>query len=885
MGITFTINGNQAEADEGTTILEAAQENDIYIPRLCYHPSLGSSHGLKPVEAIFREDFARGNDSVGCPESPEEGLGSNTESPGTGITGRLCDDGSGPGDGFAGCRLCLVEIEGREGLITACDTMVEEGMAVSTDTEAVKEARRDNLAGILRDHPHACLQCAQQEGCSRTQCSSNVPEDERCCPLLGHCELQKIARYVGIRQDLVKYEFRDLPRHTSEPLFDRDYNLCISCLRCVRACRDLRGINTLGFVYREGKAVVGATRSSLYSESDCRFCGACVEVCPTGTLTDRDLPKGEREDVLVPCIANCPAGIDIPGYIRLIGEGKYAEAAGLIRERIPFPGILGRICFHPCEDVCRRGELNQPMAICNLKWFAADHEEEIMGIETTSGKEETMRMEKTRGAQAKEPTGKKVAIVGSGPSGLSAAYYLSLAGHAVTVFEAEEELGGMLRYAIPDYRLTPLALDNELRIYQGLNVNFITNTPIGKEVTLSRLRQDFHAVFLGTGACLSKRIPVDGSELDGVEWGLDFLKAVKTRNVTDLNGRVTVIGGGNVAMDVARSCMRLGASEVQLACLESHGEMPAHDWEIEEAKEEGIIMHPSWGPNRILGENGRVAGIELIKCTSVFDGHGTFAPVFDKEERLIIETDRVIFAVGQTSDLSCTEDVETEKGSIRIGDEQQASIQGIFAGGEAARGAASVVEAVADGARAASAIDRYLGGDGNVHPTMVEHEVPNPDIGVVEGFAGLDRAIVPKSDAGTRKHTFEMVERCFDEGQAQQEAVRCLQCDLRLQIKPVTLPPEMWLELTGENVDQVPAVEGVFRLLDENKMVIAIKGTQDLQADLKEKLNSDTNARYFEFEVDPMYTKRESELIQQFLQQFGKMPEGDGGDDDLDDLF
>jgi len=227
MPVTLKINGKEVKADDGATILAAAQSNDIYIPILCYHPSLGSSHGLRPVEVIFRED------------------------------GEFHNDGSGPQEGFSGCRLCLVQIEGRDGLYTSCDTAIEEGMRVNTETEVVEKTRKDRLAEILRDHPHACLSCAQQEGCSRTQCSSKVPENERCCPRLGHCELQKVAQYIGVREDLTKYVFKNLPKHENEPLFNRDYNLCISCLRCVRACRNLRGIETLGFTYKDGKAIVG----------------------------------------------------------------------------------------------------------------------------------------------------------------------------------------------------------------------------------------------------------------------------------------------------------------------------------------------------------------------------------------------------------------------------------------------------------------------------------------------------------------------------------------------------------------------------------------------------------------------------------------------------
>jgi NADPH-dependent glutamate synthase beta subunit-like oxidoreductase len=837
MSTTIKINGNKITVEDGMTILEAAQLNDIYIPRLCCHPSLGSSHGLIPGEIIYREGD------------------------------KFRNDGSGPAEGFPGCRLCLVEIKGHKDLFTSCNTIVEEGMEINSETDIVKEARRDNLAEILREHPHACLQCAQQEGCSITQCSTNVPENERCCPLLGHCELQMIARFIGIKQDLSKYVFRNLPKNKNEPLFERDDNLCISCLRCVRACGDLRGVDALGFVYNKDKVIVGLTKGSKYQETDCRFCGACVEVCPTGALIDKDLPGGDRKKFLVPCIANCPAGVDIPRYIKHIIEGRYSDAAAVIRERIPFPGILGRVCFHPCEDVCRRADLNQPMAICALKWFAAENDDGSLKIERNKS------------------TGKKVAIIGSGPSGLSAAYYLALSGHDVTVFEAKEKIGGMLRYAIPDYRLPPRALDEELGIFDELQVKFKTNSAIGKEILLSDLLKDYQAVFLGIGAGLSKKISIKDSELKGVEWGLNFLMDVKKKKLKSMKERIVVIGGGNVAIDVARSAIRLGANEVHLACLECDQEMPAHEWEIEEAKEEGVLIHFSWGPDKILGKNGKVIGIKLVNCTSVFDKKGKFDPKFDICKTQIIETDRVILAIGQSSDFSSVEGIDNANDKISINEEMQTNHPGIFAGGDVVRGAASVVEAVTDGASAAMAIDKYLGGDGNIYHSFVESLELNPYIGQVEDFAKMNRVDIPKISPNNRKDNFEMVENCFSEEQARKEAMRCLRCDLRLKILPSTFPPDKWLELNDVNVAAVPEVEGVFQLQNENKVIIVIKGTQNLQADLREKLNSETKAKYFRFEPDPMYTKRESELIQQFLQQYGKMPEGDGEGDELDDLF
>ncbi|MFX0090420.1 MAG: FAD-dependent oxidoreductase, partial [Candidatus Hodarchaeota archaeon] len=350
----------------------------------------------------------------------------------------------------------------------------------------------------------------------------------------------------------------------------------------------------------------------------------------------------------------------------------------------------------------------------------------------------------------------------------------------------------------------------------------------------------------------------------------------------------------NVAIDTALTALRSGAKEVQIACLESSEEMPAHEWEIQQALDEKITLNVSWGPKKILGTNGKVSGIELIRCTSVFDEKGNFNPSFDESVTKSIETDIVIMAIGQSPDLSIlgepSADIGVLKGLIDVKEgDLTTNIPGIFAGGEATKGPLSVVEAIHMGRKAASSIDRYLGGTGEIDITLIEPDVPTLRLGREEGFFDRPRVKMPQLSPVNRQNNFNEVELGFDEKMAIEEANRCLRCDLRLQISPVIFPPEKWIELTLEKIQTVPEVEGAFRLLDENQQIIFIQGTPNLRQTLEEQLNTNEKARYFDYEEDPMYTKRESELLQQFMQKHGKMPEGNMGlDDDLfddDDLF
>jgi len=838
--ISITINDTKIEAKKGITILEVAQAADIYIPRLCSHPDLPPSQDLKPVESIYQGDNRYDNDDVLVSQTHE------------------------------GCQLCVVKIEGIKELVTSCNTIVQENMTIWTDLPEILDFRQESMMKILAKHPHACLTCAQQEGCSREPCSTNVPVEERCCPEFGRCELQRVAEYVGIRDDTPRYKPQGIQILDDEPLFKRNFELCIGCTRCVRVCQEVRGVKTLGFVFSNGEVVVGSIKPTL-KESGCKFCGACIEVCPTGALSDKDILFSEREKALVPCRSTCPLGTDVPRYIRLIAEGKFGEAAAVIREKTPLPSVLGRVCFHVCETECRRGQLNDPIAICALKRFAIEHDTEIW-------------QSKVKTAPA---TGKRVAIIGSGPTGLTTAYYLARNGHSTVIFEENSELGGMLRQGIPKYRLPREIFDKDLKHISDAGVKFKTNVSVGQELTINDLQKDYEVIFISIGAQQAKKIQIEGIELKGVLWGLEFLKDVTKGKEVQVEKRVLVIGGGGVAMDVALTALRLGANIVQIACLESREEMPAHEWEIQEVLDENITIHCSWGPNKIIGTN-KVEKVELIQCTSVFDEQGRFNPTFEESILKTIDSDMVIMAIGQSPDLSILgTEVPVQVSTSRLisvnENDLSSNAKGIFAGGEVIKGPLSVVEAIEMGRKAAISIDKYLGGNGNIDETLIELDAPNPWFGREEDFFDRPRAHMPCLPLTDRITSFSEIELGLDEKIAMEEANRCLKCDLRLEISSIILPPEKWLILTHELIQNTPATEGAFQLLDEAKQIIFIQGTPNLRQALEEQLNINEKARYFGYKEDPMYTKKESELLQQYMQKFGRMPEGN--EDIDDDLF
>jgi formate dehydrogenase beta subunit len=835
------IDDREIEAGEGRSLLEAAHDAGIYLPALCYHPSLPPWKDL-----VLRREVYQGREKVlGETHLPPE---------------------------HEGCRLCLVEIEGELEPVRACLTLVRKGLVVRTQTNRVKEMRQANLARILATHPHACLTCAQREGCDRIGCSLNVPVPERCCSLLGNCELQKVAEYIGIPGNTPRYVFRDKPRAQDAPLFLHDYNLCIACLRCVRVCKDVRGVETLGATYKEGALAVGTVAESL-PLSECKFCGACVEVCPTGTLMDKVVEgakvtarKLSEEDRLVPCRPACPAGTDVPRYVRLAAEGKYGEATAVIRERVPFPLVLGHVCFHPCEAACRRGELNEPVSICAIKRFVAENDDGRW----------RKRLKEVK------PTGKQVAIVGAGPAGLTASYYLARKGHAVTLYDSLPEPGGMLFSGIPAYRLPKKVVKEEVAVIIEQGIAFQGGKSLGKDFTLEGLKsQGYDAVLLATGASLAKRIPLEGSELSGVLWGLDFLREVNLESKPALGEQVVVIGGGNVAIDAAMVSLRSGAKKVELACLEKREEMPAYLQEIARAEEEGVMIHTAWGPKRILGEGGKVKGMELKRCTSVFDSEGRFSPTYDESATTILEADTVILAIGQSVDFFGLDKLSSQAGAVAVDDALRCA-DGVFACGDSVTGPKSVIEAIASARKASSFVDKFLGSDGNLEEPLAEVVPASGNIGREGGFAARSREEVSNLSAEERVRDFEVIERSLSEPALLSEASRCLRCVLRLDLAKPYIPPEKWLPFNEESIARIPEREGVFQLLDENKEVILISGTMSLRASLLERLAQEGKGRYFGYEEEAMYTQRESELISQYLQAHGRMPEGN---DELSDLF
>lgn len=549
---------------------------------------------------------------------------------------------------------------------------------------------------------------------------------------------------------------------------------------------------------------VDMVRSNYVSQVDkdkCVACGECVINCPVNALqlgqkicTKTPIPEIKREDPrdtewgpdkwntdyrinrkdvvdtgTSPCTTECPAHIAIQGYIKLAAQGKYSEALALIKRENPFPAVCGRICPRRCESACTRGDVDDPVAIDEIKKFIA---------------EQDLNMAHRYVPKVRHQYERKIAVVGAGPAGLSCAYYLAIDGYKVTVFEKQKALGGMLTFGIPSFRLGKDVVNSEIEILKDLGIEFKTGCEVGKDVSLTDLRsQGYKAFYIAIGAQGGRKLGIEGEDAQGVITGIDFLRNVYLGNYSKLEGKVIVIGGGNVAIDVARSAVREGAAKVDMFCLERYEEMPALHEEIDEAISEDIRINNSWGPKRILTENGRVTGVEFKKCISVFDKNKIFDPKYDENNTIVVNANNVLTSVGQSIDWCNLIDgskMEVNPNKTIKADPftYQTSEPDVFVGGDAYTGPKFAIDAIAAGKEGAISIHRYVqpGQSLIVGRDRREYRALDKVNVNFEGYDSLPRQKTNHVDGDKSKGTFNDLRITFTEEQVKKETERCLGC-------------------------------------------------------------------------------------------------------------
>ncbi|HXZ94512.1 MAG TPA: FAD-dependent oxidoreductase, partial [Dehalococcoidia bacterium] len=548
------------------------------------------------------------------------------------------------------------------------------------------------------------------------------------------CELQRAIDYIGLKEVPVHVP-RSLPLLADNPFFVRDSSFCILCNRCLRVCDEIRGLGVI--------------------------------------------------ETAFPCHVACPAGIDIPRYIRLIARGRPSASLAVIREKVPFPAVLGRVCAAPCQEECRRGlDVDETLKIRILKRFASDN-----------GNDSWKKQ-----AKVLPSTGKRVAVVGAGPGGLTCAYYLAKLGHKVTIFEALPEPGGMMRVGIPEYRLPRNILRDEIREIEKAGVEIKLKARVESLDTL--FEQGYGAIFLAIGAHKEMKLGVEGEDLPGVMGCVEFLRRFNLGEKVKVGNRVGVIGGGNVAIDSARAALRLGAKRVTIFYRRTKSEMPAQSEEVEQALEEGVEVIFLVAPSKIFREKDNLK-LELIRMElGEPDASGRRRPVPIKGSEFIAELDTLIAAIGEQPDVPVDFKVEVGRGNIvKTKEDLSTSQKGVFAGGDCESGPALVINAIAAGREAAQSIDRYLGGKGDI----TEHLVPAEEAmeWLEEAPIGERLAAVSYLPPATRIRSLSEVEQPMDWDTGVAEAQRCLQCHAIAPLGRRTLR-EVGCKFCGACVDSCP---------------------------------------------------------------------------------
>ena len=670
-----------------------------------------------------------------------------------------------------------------------------EGETRRASYEEISKYLNDNDIFSVSDCSCRTTREVMGEGCGHLK--------EDMCIQMGHAAEYYIRTKRG-RQITREEAFEIIKRAEENGLMHQIPNLDGSgkthaiCNCCGCSCLSLRTASM--FINAD---MVRSNYVSKVDRDKCVACGECVQNCPVNALqlgqklcsktpvtmeikrteTPRDTEWGSdkwnadyrinRKNVVdtgtSPCKTQCPAHIAVQGYIKLASQGKYKDALELIKHENPFPAVCGRICPRKCESECTRGDIDEPVAIDEIKKFVA---------------EQDLNINHRYVPKPKHEYDKKIAVIGGGPSGLSCAYFLAAEGYKVTVFEKERVLGGMLTLGIPSFRLEKEVVNAEIQILKELGVEFKTGIEVGKDITLNELRKEgFKAFYVAIGACAGRKLGIEGEDAKNVITGIDFMKDVNLGKDLKLKGNVIVIGGGNVAIDVARTAVRLGDTEVKMYCLESREEMPALPEEIEEALSEEIKINNSWGPKRIIVENGVATAVEFKKCISVFDENRRFNPIYDENETIIVKADTILLSIGQGMDWgSLLKDSKVQLNRNNTVKADAITLQtdepDVFAGGDALTGPKFAIDAIALGKEAAISIHRYVqpGQSLIIGRDRKEYRALNKENLELQGYDNSQRQSIDHVDGSKSRQTFKDLRGTLTEEQMKKETERCLSC-------------------------------------------------------------------------------------------------------------